>query len=66
MDDIAEIEDRGRKFTPDEMARFRAWFIEFDANRWDEEIANDLAAGKLDGPIEEAIADRKVGKAPEL
>jgi len=64
--DVTEIEDRVRKLTPDELAKFRARFLEFDVRQWDEKIADDLAAGKLDSLIEEAVADRKTGKAREL
>ena len=66
MGEVREIENRIRKLTPKELAELRAWFLEFDAQQWDEQIARDLAAGKLDALIAEAVADRKAGKARDL
>jgi hypothetical protein len=38
-----------------ELARFRAWFELFDADRFDAAIERDAAAGKLDALAAEAI-----------
>jgi hypothetical protein len=40
--------------------------VEFDAQIWDAQIEADAQAGKLDGLINEALADYKAGKAREL
>jgi hypothetical protein len=40
-----------------------AIIVERDYKLWDEEIASDLAAGKLDELLAEAKADRAAGKA---
>ncbi|MGQ0671918.1 MAG: hypothetical protein ACT4N2_03430 [Hyphomicrobium sp.] len=66
MGEVKEIEDRIRQLRPDELAQLRAWFLEFDALQWDQEIADDLAAGKLDDLIADAKADRAAGKARDL
>ena len=66
MSVVAEIEDRIRRLKAEELAEFRAWFREFDAHEWDEQIADDLRSGRLDRLIEEATADRAAGKAREL
>ena len=50
----------------EDLAKLRAWFIEFDAHVWDHQIEADAKAGKLNGLIEEALADYKAGKAREL
>ena len=36
-----------------DLAKFRAWFLEFDARVWDAQIESDLKAGKLQGLIAE-------------
>ena len=35
MSELEEIEQRIRKLPPDELAKFRAWFIEFDHLLWE-------------------------------
>ena len=55
MSTVQEIEDAVRQLTADQRAAFRAWFAEFDAQHWDRKIESDVAAGKLDWLIEEAL-----------
>jgi hypothetical protein len=66
MGELAEIKKRLEALTPDEQAEIRSWFLERDERMWDDQIARDLAAGKLDDLINEALADRKAGKARDL
>jgi len=66
MSELKQLEQRVQNLSPKEFARFRAWFIEFDARVWDAQIEADLKAGKLDGLIAEALAEFKAGKAREL
>jgi hypothetical protein len=47
----------------DELARFRAWFEEFEAARFDEPIGRDAKAGKLDQLAEQALADFHASRA---
>jgi hypothetical protein len=41
---------------PRELARFRAWYEAFEADRFDAAIERDALAGKLDALAEEALA----------
>lgn len=66
MSDIGKLEDQVKKLSPKELAEFRAWFAEFDAQVWDRQIEADSAAGKLDHLIQEAVADYKAGKSRPL
>ena len=66
MSELEQLEQRIQKLSPDELAKFRAWFIEFDHLIWDKQIEADSKAGKLDGLIAEAFADFKSGKAREI
>lgn len=66
MSEVEQLEERIAKLAPRELAEFRAWFVEFDARVWDEQIEADAKAGKLDDLIAEALADYKAGKAREL
>ncbi len=66
MSEIDQLEKRVRGLSSKDFARFRAWFVEFDARAWDEQIEADLKAGKLDEVIAESLADFRAGKAREL
>ncbi|MGB0387677.1 MAG: hypothetical protein ACPGWR_22905 [Ardenticatenaceae bacterium] len=44
-----------------ELTSFRKWFEEFEAQRWDWQIEQDIKAGKLDKLAEEALADFEAG-----
>ena len=66
MSELDEIEQRIRKLPPEDLAKFRAWFIEFDHLLWDRQIEADSKAGKLDRLAAEALADYKAGKAREV
>jgi hypothetical protein len=66
MSTVEDIERAVSKLTPDELARFRAWFETFEANRFDERIEHDAKAGKLDQLADDALADFHGGRAREL
>jgi hypothetical protein len=66
MSNVEQLEQRVQELSPEELAKFRAWFFEYDADLWDQQIAADLKAGKLDALIAEARADFKAGQAREL
>ena len=66
MSELEELERRIRGLPPEDLAKFRAWFVEFDHLLWDKQIEGDSKAGKLDGLIAEALADYKAGKAREI
>lgn len=57
MSEIEQLEKRIENLAPRDLAKFRAWFFEFDARVWDQQIEADAKAGKLDGLIAEALAD---------
>jgi predicted esterase len=66
MSEIEQIENRIKKLSPEELAKLRAWFAEFDAQAWDRQIEADSATGKLDHFIEESLAEHKAGKSRPL
>ena len=63
MSELEQLEQRIKKLSRDELAKFRAWFIEFDHLIWDKQIEADSKSGKLDGLIAEVLADYEGGKA---
>jgi len=66
MSEVEQLARRIESLSPEDLAKFRAWFVEFDGRAWDAQIEADAKAGKLDDLINEALADYKAGKAREL
>lgn len=66
MTKIEEVEAKVRALEPEELAAFRHWFREFDAELWDAEIEADIEAGKLDDLAEEALAEHRRGLSREI
>jgi hypothetical protein len=66
MTTVEDIEQAVAGLPPREFDRFRAWFEEFQASRFDQRIERDAQAGKLDSLAEEAIAEYRRGSAREL
>jgi len=63
---IHEIEKAITELSTKELARFRHWFDEFDAQVWDEQFENNVNSGKLDKLADKAVTDFRTGKAKEL
>jgi hypothetical protein len=63
---IEDIEKAVAELPPDQLQRFRAWFAEFEAARFDQKIEQDVKAGRLDRLAEQALADYRAGRAREL
>ena len=66
MSEILEIEQAIERLSASQLAEFRRWFAEFDADAWDKQIEADAAAGKLDALADEALAEYRSGQAREL
>ena len=62
MDKVENIEQQIQALSPEELAQFRAWFLEFDWAVWDRQIERDVRAGRLDGLAEKALRDHAAGK----
>ncbi len=54
-----DIQKAVEQLPPDELARFRAWFEEFEARQFDLAIERGLQTGKLDAVADEALAGRR-------
>jgi hypothetical protein len=66
MSTVQEIEQAVRKLAPSDLAAFRAWFAEYDAEAWDRQMEQDIAAGRLDRFAEEALRDLQEGRCKDL
>jgi hypothetical protein len=63
---VDDLEKAVAQLSPADLAAFRDWFARFDAARWDEQFANDVASGKLDAIADEAIKQHQSGQSSEL
>lgn len=63
---ITELENAIRQMSPGDLATFRAWFAEFDAQAWDAQLERDAAAGRLDALAEESLTDLRDGRCTDL
>ncbi len=61
-----DIEKAVELLTPNELARFRAWFEQFDAQRFDQAVERDAQAGRLDAFAEEALGSYRAGQTRDL
>jgi hypothetical protein len=66
MRKIENIEHEILGLSPSELAAFRKWFREFDAEAWDRQIEEDIQAGKLDALANAAIKSFESGKCSEI
>jgi hypothetical protein len=66
MGKVEKIENEVRALSSEELAAFRMWFREFDAEAWDREIEADAHAGKLDALADRALSDHRAGNTTPL
>jgi hypothetical protein len=66
MGKIEKIEQEVQALSPEELAQFRAWFLEYDWAAWDRQIERDSQAGRLDDLATKALRDHAAGKTTPL
>ena len=66
MSTVHDIEEAIRQLAPKDLAAFRTWFTAFDAEQWDQQFEEDVAAGRLDALAQEAIQDLQAGQCTDL
>ena len=66
MSSVKEIESAVTGLSREDLAKFRSWFTDFDADAWDREFEADVAAGRLDALGDEALRDLDEGRCREL
>ena len=66
MGKVEKIENEIRALSAEELATFRKWFREFDAEAWDREIEADALTGKLDALADKALSEHRAGKTTSL
>jgi len=66
MSTVREIEAAIKKLKPKQLAELRQWFAALDAQEWDGQFEDDVAAGRLDAIADKAIDDFKKGRCTDL
>ena len=66
MKAVQELQSAVSQLSAEELARFRAWFDEFDAEVWDGQFEEGAKSGKLDRLANREIADLQEGKRKQL
>jgi hypothetical protein len=66
MGKVERIEQDVQALSPDELAQFRAWFLEYDWAAWDRQLERDVEDGRLDALAEKALRDHAAGKTTRL
>jgi hypothetical protein len=66
MSKIEKIEQEIQALSPEELAQFRAWFLEYDWAIWDRQIERDAEAGRLDDLAARALRDHATGKSTPI
>ena len=66
MNTVQKIKSAVSQLSPEQLADFRKWFYEFDAEAWDKQFESDAMSGRLDKLADQAISDFRAGKCEEL
>jgi hypothetical protein len=66
MGKVERIEQEVEALSPEELAQFRAWFLEYDWVAWDRQLEHDVQAGRLDDLADKALRDHAAGKTKPL
>ena len=66
MSTVHEIEQAIRALPLQDLAALRDWFAAFDAEVWDRQLEQDVAAGRLDRFVQEALQDLQEGRCTDL
>lgn len=63
---LPELENTIANLPPDEFAKFREWFLDFDATQFDKHIETDASEGRLDSLAAAAIREHAAGRSTQL
>ena len=66
MSKVENLEKQVQQLSQEELAEFRRWFAEFDAQLWDRQFEADVKAGRLDKLAEKALREHAAGRSTKL
>lgn len=63
---VKDIEQAITQLSTEELAELSVWFADYQATVWDEQIEQDLEAGRLDALLEKIDEEYEAGEANSL
>jgi hypothetical protein len=66
MSTVEEITAAIEQLPASDVARVRAWLVEYAERLWDEQIEQDERAGRLDALIDRALEEHGAGRTRRL
>ncbi len=66
MGKIEAIAEQVQQLSAEELAAFREWFAQYDADAWDRHLEDDVKTGKLDMLAKRALQDHADGRSTPL
>jgi hypothetical protein len=66
MSTVEEITAAIERLPVDQLARLRAWLLEYSERLWDEQIERDAREGRLDDLVNQALEEHRVGRTRPL
>lgn len=66
MTTVDEIKEAITQLSPQALQELRVWYEQYDAQLWDAQIEADVAAGRLDELVEDALRAFRDGETTEL
>ena len=66
MSKVENLEKQIQQLSSEELAEFRCWYAEFDADLWDRQFESEVKAGKLDAVAEKALRAHAAGQSTKL
>ena len=66
MSTLEQIEAAILTLPSDDFKKLRKWFLDLDYQRWDKQLEQDVAEGKLEALADEAIAEFEAGNCQEI
>lgn len=63
---VEDLEAAVAKLPRQEFDRFATWFAEYQAEKWDRQIEEDLRAGRLNDALRRAREDIAAGRSKPL
>jgi len=66
MGKLESIENQVQALSPEELAQFREWFLEYDWDAWDRHIEKSSGSEALDELAERALQQHASGKTKPL
>lgn len=66
MSTLQDLERTVKQLSTEDLAAFRAWFAEFDAQTWDQQFEQDVKTGRLNDLADRALQHFHTGRCTEM